>query len=71
MASQGLVPRPWRVAAPDGPGGADQSPVELVWRCGICGYQRQARLRPADCRCGAPADSFEGRTAPEWRELLG
>jgi len=44
---------------------------DLVWRCGDCGYQRQAPDRPERCpACGAGAEKLDGKTSIEWRLLI-
>jgi rubrerythrin len=70
VASSGLMPEDEAVDKRSGAGQTGRLAMEPVWRCGVCGYQRQVRLRPDQCPCGAPADRFEGRTAVEWRRLL-
>ena len=46
-------------------------PVELVWRCLDCGYQRQSIRHLDRCpHCGASADRVAGRTSVAWRTML-
>ncbi|MFN2581302.1 MAG: hypothetical protein ABR498_00990 [Candidatus Dormibacteria bacterium] len=52
-------------------GSAHRYGIDLVWRCGACGYQRQAAARPEGCPgCGAPGSELVGKTSIEWRVVL-
>ena len=46
------------------------SAIEVIWRCGQCGYQRWSSNRPGACpECAAEAECFTGMTAVEWRQV--
>ena len=50
---------------------AVEADIELVWRCGDCGYQALADRRPATCHgCRAGGSVFKGMTAVAWRREL-
>jgi rubrerythrin len=51
--------------------GDDVEPVELVWRCTECGYQRLAVARPDRCpACTADGQRMVGRTSVAWRLIM-
>jgi len=51
--------------------GDSPPPVDKVWRCALCGYQRLGTEAPSHCAgCGADGSQLVGRTAIEWRFLL-
>ena len=41
---------------------------DLVWRCGVCGYQRWAAEAPGACPA-CTAHHMTGMTTVEWRRL--
>jgi len=50
---------------------AVETELDLVWRCGVCGYQALADRRPAMCHgCRSDGSAFKGMTAVAWRREL-
>jgi hypothetical protein len=47
----------------------DDSRVQLIFRCGACGYQTWAANSPGACPACGGAD-FTGATPVEWRRRL-
>ena len=47
------------------------APMELLWRCDLCGHQSWMAKHPARCNgCGTLEAPMTGMTAVEWRASL-